>query len=82
MVNIKNRDCVAIHFQIQSENAELIEKLYDRIKANCDSSVFKYEVLDFIIWFFRDSVNSMTEVEIIDAFSEFQKNGSLREEKF
>lgn len=72
MTNIKNRDCVAIHLQIDSFSAEMIDKLLTLFNNEFDKHIYKYEIIDFLVYEFKRFTGDFDDSQVIMEFLKFK----------
>lgn len=72
MANIKNRDCVSVHYQIEKSSAEMINKLSNLFNKEFNKPIYKYEVIDFLIYEFKKFTCDFDETQIIYEFLKFK----------
>ena len=70
-MNIKNRDYVAIHLQIDSSSAEMIDKLLTLFNNELDKPIYKYEIIDFLVYEFKRFTGDFDDSQVIMEFLKF-----------
>lgn len=71
-MNVKNRDCISIHLQIDRVSNELICNLLDLFQNDFEKPVHKYEVIDFLVYCFKQYAGDFDETQVMYQFLKFK----------